>query len=106
MQYIKEDKYKSARGGNTRILLISCNKCEYDICYYQKDGPGPLKRMYLDRILSNVKENDAFSCPNCNELLGMKYIYEKESRPAYKLFVDTVGKKIVGKDSITSVKNS
>jgi len=31
----------------------------------------------------------------CKRLLGIKYIYEKEKRPAYRLFVGAVVKKIV-----------
>lgn len=34
------------------------------------------------------------SCPK-GHLLGVKIIYEKEKRPAFRLFVDSVTKKIV-----------
>ncbi len=34
-------------------------------------------------------------CPECKELLGVHMIYKKEDRPAYRLFVGAVGKKIV-----------
>jgi len=53
--------------------------------------------MYLDRI-SNPKVPVAtpknFTCPN-GHILGVKIIYEKENRPAFRLFVDSVKKKIV-----------
>ena len=44
------DKYKKVRGGYSRLLEISCEKCGSVLCHYQKDGPGILKRMYFDRI--------------------------------------------------------
>lgn len=33
------------------------------------------------------------SCPN-DDILGIKIVYEKENRPAFRLFVDSVIKKI------------
>jgi hypothetical protein len=92
----KRDKYKQARGGYSRLLKISCEKCGADICLYQKDGPGNLRRMYMDRIMEpkvSILKKD-LSCPK-GHLLGVKIIYEKEKRPAFRLFVDSVVKKIV-----------
>ena len=92
----KNDKYKKSRGGYSRLLDISCQKCGINICQYQKDGPGNLKRMYHDRIIeSNVSIlRKDLSCPN-GHLLGVKIIYEKEKRLAFRLFVDSVKKKII-----------
>jgi len=92
----KNDKYKKSRGGYSRLLDISCEKCKEHICFYQKDGPGNLRRMYLDRIIDSqvsLTRKD-LSCSK-NHLLGVKIIYEKENRSAYRLFVDSVVKKIV-----------
>jgi hypothetical protein len=93
---LRNDKYKKARGGWSRLLKISCEKCGELICSYQKDGPGNLRRMYLDRIyeasVSIVRKD--LRCSN-GHLLGVKIIYAKEKRPAFRLFVDAVTKKIV-----------
>ena len=92
----KNDRYKKARGGYSRLLSISCRKCDEPICYYQKDGQGNLRRMYLDRIIDSkvsISRKD-FSCSQ-RHLLGVKIIYEKENRPAFRLFVDSVIKKVV-----------
>lgn len=92
----KNDKYKRARGGYSRLLDIFCQKCGQHICNYQKDGPGNLRRMYIDRI-SNPKVSISrkdLSCGN-DHLLGVKIIYEKEKIPAFRLFVDSVIKKII-----------
>lgn len=91
---LKSDKYKKARGGCSRLLEISCEKCSAKLCLYQKDGPGILKRMYLDRMIDptvaiNAKE---LLCPECHRLLGTLMIYKKEDRPAYRLFVGAVKK--------------
>lgn len=37
---LKNDKYKKVRGGYSRLLSISCQECGFDVCLYQKDGPG------------------------------------------------------------------
>lgn len=78
------------------MLAISCEKCNLEICHYQKDGPGALRRMYLDRIrdpkVTLVRKD--LSCAN-QHLLGVKIIYDKENRPAFRLFVDAVKKSII-----------
>lgn len=92
----KNDKYKKTRGRYSRLLEISCEKCGNGICKYQKDGPGNLRRMYHDRIMEptvSILRKD-LSCPK-GHLLGVKIIYDKEERLAFRLFVDSVTKKIV-----------
>jgi hypothetical protein len=103
---LKNDKYKKARGGASKLLDISCSHCGDHLCFYQKDGPGLLKRMYLDRISDSsyedmqnlsLKDIPQLVCPNCKRLLGVPIIYEKEQRLALRLFVGAVTKKIVKK---------
>lgn len=91
----KNDKFKKNRGGYSRLLSISCEKCGQSICKYQKDGSGNLRRMYIDRIITpkvSIERKD-LSCSN-GHLLGVRIIYDKEKRPAFRLFVDSVVKKI------------
>ena len=69
--------------------------------------------MYLDRIsgstryanLQNtpVKSLSQMVCSNCKELLGVPMIYKKEDRPAYRLFVGSVAKKIVNSQDVDSI---
>jgi hypothetical protein len=95
MTKLKNDNYRRARGGYSRMLTISCEKCGAEVCKYQKDGPGTLRRMYLDRI-SDAKaplNRKDLSCSK-GHLLGVKIIYDKEKRSAFRLFVDAVTKKI------------
>ncbi len=78
------------------MLQISCQKCGSVICQYQKDGAGNLRRMYADRISEptiSLARKD-LTCPK-GHLLGVKIIYAKENRLAFRLFVDSVTKKIV-----------
>ena len=101
----KNDAYKKSRGGYSRLLDTFCAKCGNKLFFYQKDGPGILKWMYLDRIyesdvyagLDKLSLNKApkLVCPSCKELLGVPYVYEKENRLAFRLFVGSVTKKIV-----------
>ena len=93
---LKQDKYRKKRGGHSRLLIISCAKCQSRVALYQKDGPGILKRMYLDRIVEPQKLTASkFICGKCKEVLGMSIVYKKENRPAYRLFEGAVTKKIV-----------
>ncbi len=102
--FFKRDKFKHARGGYSRLLDISCRSCETPILVYQKDGPGNLRRLYMDRIFSpekltglekgNVKNVQPLRCPKCSEIVGTPYIYKKENRLAFRLYQDAVVKKV------------
>ena len=103
---LKQDKYRKARGGHSRLLDVFCSKCGGHLFYYQKDGPGILKRTYLDRIFNSKKfENlrglsltkiPQLICPACKEHVGTPIVYKKENRLAFRLFEGAVSKKIVG----------
>jgi hypothetical protein len=92
----KNDRYRRARGGYSRLLEISCEKCGTPVCRYQKDGPGNLRRMYIDRMIdaAALLSGKTLVCKN-GHVLGVKIMYEKENRPAFRVFVDAVHKKIV-----------
>jgi ribosomal protein S27E len=94
---LKNDKYRKVRGGHSRFLRVSCESCGEFLFLYQKDGPGPLKRVYIDRIISLGVFNRAkqLSCKSCKKVIGTFYIYPKEKRPAYRLYQDAVIKKII-----------
>lgn len=97
---IKKDKYKSARGGYSRILDIYCRKCMSLVLVYQKDGPGGLRRLYLDRIFApqslvdlqfkDLKDIKPLKCNKCDLILGTPYLYKKEKRKAFRLYQDYI----------------
>lgn len=93
---LKNDRFRKNRGGHSRLLEIACEKCDALACRYQKDGPGNLRRMYLDRITDARVPlgKKSLTCAN-GHLLGTRMIYEKEKRPAFRLFVDAVKKRII-----------
>lgn len=93
----KNDKYKAVRGGDSKLLDIHCDHCKKHLFYYQKDGPGTLKRMYIDRIFEagDIKLNKDLVCPNCKRTLAVHIIFNKENRPALRLFVGAIIKKTV-----------
>lgn len=91
---LKNDRYRRTRGGHSRVLDLSCAKCKTHLFYYQKDGPGILKRIYIDRILKSKTGRTNPACPKCKELLGVPIIYKKEDRPAIRLFAGAVSKKL------------
>jgi len=94
---MKKDKYFRERGGTAKIINVSCASCGKLIFVYQKDGPGWLKRCYLNRIIEpkefaqiqkdkSIREPNDFSnlkC-NCGNILGspMKH---KDGRLAFHL---------------------
>jgi len=101
---IKNDKYKHARGGESKLLVIGCSGCGAEICLYQKDGPGLLKRLYLDRIVKSDKyfglQNQSLNaipvlkCDHCGKNIGYPCIYTKEKRLAFRLVLGAFSKKI------------
>lgn len=104
MKKFKKDKYKSARGGYSRLLNLHCQKCETIFAEYQKDGAGNLRRLYMDRIIwpehlvglenTHIKDIKTIRCPKCEFIVGMPYIYKKENRNAYRVFQDSLVKRI------------
>jgi len=91
---LKNDKYRKARGGYSRLLEISCSSCDEKLFNYQKDGPGIIKRLYVDRIYEIISGPN-LKCKNCHKLLGSLFIYEKENRPAYTIYLGSIKKKII-----------
>lgn len=90
------NSYTKSRG--TPVMLkIKCVNCHSYIMSYQKDGPGPLKRCYFDRIhhppelasLQNQNFNKStrvyLQCLECKEVIGTPMIYEKENRLAFSM---------------------
>lgn len=100
----KKDIYKEARGTYSRILDLFCRVCDNKVLTYQKDGPGNLRRLYFDRIISpeeltnleskSLDEVLTLSCSDCEEDIGMLYIYKKENRKAFKVYQDAATKKV------------
>jgi hypothetical protein len=58
----KRDTYTRARGTPV-MLTISCSLCETYLMSYQKDGPGPLKCCYIDRIHHPEEPGETSVCP-------------------------------------------
>ena len=97
MTKLQEDTYRKNRGGYSRLLKVTCEHCGQLVCYYQKDGAGPLKRMYADRIVEPQiiwKKNFKLACKKCKRWLGVGGVYDKENRKCFILFQDAVEKKV------------
>jgi len=92
---MKKDKYFRERGGTAKMVNVSCMKCGELLFVYQKDGPGWLKRCYLNRIISpekysnlqkeitGIEDMKNLKC-SCGEVIGspMKH---KDGRLAFHL---------------------
>lgn len=102
---LKKDEYTEARGGTSEVLDIYCTKCDTKLLQYQKDGPGVLKRFYMDRIISpndlvglekkNVEKVEKITCPQCKRMIAIPYIYDTENRKSFRIFVDAIKKDII-----------
>ncbi|MDP3900578.1 MAG: hypothetical protein Q8Q23_05895 [bacterium] len=105
---LKNDKYRKSRGGYARFLKVLCESCGEFLFLYQKDGPGHLRRVYIDRIISPAMSDTAkqLICKSCKKVIGTFYIYDKEKRPAYRLYQDAVIKKIVKERTIKKSSKS
>jgi hypothetical protein len=99
----KNDGFKKTRGGYSRWLLILCEKCNTPLLVYQKDGPGILKRLYVDRIISPALHSKNLVCKKCKTMIGIHIIYKKENRPAYRLFAGAIQKKIVRQEKLPKI---
>lgn len=91
---MKKDKYLRKRGGAAKIVNVSCADCGKLLFVYQKDGPGGLKRCYLNRIISpeklhhdktikEPKDLKNLKC-DCGVILGSP-IKHKDGRLAFHL---------------------
>lgn len=100
MYQFKKDKFQKSRGGTSRVLDVCCEGCEAHIAYYQKDGPGVLKRMYVDRFIDISPEGRILICEACAREIGVLMEYKKEHRAAYRLYAGAVKKRIVKASSI------
>lgn len=84
---LKKDKYLRERGGSAKIINVSCANCNKIIFVYQKDGPGWLKRCYLNRILSSnispLPSKGNLIC-SCGQILG-SLSKHKDGRQAFFL---------------------
>ncbi len=100
MYKFKRDKYQKNRGGTSRILDISCDHCDNHVAFYQKDGPGMLKRMYVDRFIDIAPIGKSLICKSCSRELGSEMTYKKEDRHAYRLFAGAVRKKIIAANKL------
>jgi len=100
MYKFQRDRFQKARGGHSRVLDVRCEHCNTHIAYYQKDGPGSLLRMYVDRFIDETPRGEQLGCVGCKRTLGVRIIYEKEKRPAYRLFAGAVTKRVVSKDKL------
>lgn len=100
----KKDKYKNARGTHLRLVNLHCRVCGNLFAIYQKDGPGNLRRLYMDRIfypkkLTNLQDKPlnkipTLKCSKCKEVIATPYIYSKENRKAFKVYQNMIVKKI------------
>ncbi|MFA5129797.1 MAG: hypothetical protein WC477_02625 [Patescibacteria group bacterium] len=64
-----------------------------------------LKRLYIDRIVDFKGRVDKhLICKKCKTVLGVQIIYQKEHRPAYRLFAGAVGKTVVKGDILPKMK--
>jgi hypothetical protein len=99
---LKKDRFSRSRGAS-QFLNLFCAKDNTHLVLYQKDGPGALKRLYLDRIFAPSPQSDwqnlgsitnvpNLACPKCGTLIGSPMLYRFENRLAIRLNAGTFSK--------------
>jgi DNA-directed RNA polymerase subunit RPC12/RpoP len=96
--YLKKDRFLRKRGGTAKLVEVACIRCKRRILLYQKDGPGWLKRCYLNRMFEpdryaklqfdkTIKEPEDMPkliCPSCRSVIGVP-VRHKDGRLAFAL---------------------
>lgn len=104
---LKKDKYRTRRGGTAKLVDIICTNCKSKVLLYQKDGPGWLKRCYLNRIFeplrySKLQRDRSINypekmpkliCLNCKRVIGLP-MKHKDGRLAFKLISGSFKRRI------------
>lgn len=102
----KKDRFSTRRGGTSKALDLFCKRCSNLMFIYQKDGPGPLLRCYVDRILypqqyipkniRYVRQMPKLTCNDCDALIGTPARYKRhgENRLAFNMIKASFKKKI------------
>jgi len=82
-----QDAYQARRGGSSRVLDVCCEGCAKHVTFYQKDGPGSLRRMYVDRFIDMTPAGDELCCPHCQRVLGISYHVCQRKPPGLSVFL-------------------
>lgn len=94
----KKDKYRAKRGGSAKLVDLICTTCGSKVLLYQKDGPGWLKRTYINRIfwppkyadlqkdksINSVEKMPKLICLKCKKVIGLP-MKHKDGRLAFAL---------------------
>lgn len=100
----KNDRYAKTRGAS-QFYDIYCVACGTYLVLYQKDGPGALIRMYLDRIfepteIASLNEGNptkeslpTIRCSKCEQVIATPMVYEPENRLAFRMRPGSFSKK-------------
>ena len=98
MVKLKKDRYRAKRGGTAKLVDVICANCKSKVLLYQKDGPGWLKRCYLNRIfepseysklqkdrsMNSPEKMPKLICLNCKRIIGVP-MKHKDGRLAFAL---------------------
>ena len=104
MYRFKNDKFQKSRGGNSRVLDVCCKSCKEHIAYYQKDGPGLLKRVYVDRFIDINPNTPGLDGNPVNGFLGGWLDIKKEKEPGVDFYVAAFRKKMVRVRVVTKIR--
>jgi ribosomal protein S27E len=100
-----KDRYRAVRGGSSAYLTIGCAACGTPLLLYQKDGPGTLYRMYLDRILAppalaslqhtcaSKEDMPNLTCPACGAVVAAPAHTPSARRLAFRVIRGRLVKK-------------
>ena len=104
---LKRDSYRAERGGKAKLIDVICSACGAKVLLYQKDGPGWLKRCYIngifepdqysklqkDKSLKGPDDMPKLECSGCRKIIGIPSRH-KDGRLAFTLIPGSFKRKI------------
>jgi hypothetical protein len=100
----KNDPYRQACGGSARLFAVHCATCGTHLFSYQKDGPGIVKRLYLDRIYQSqayagvehraLQDVPQLLCPQCGGASRHSHNIRERTMVGFRLFAGVVTTKV------------
>lgn len=100
------DRYPKGRSPRRLDVEIKCVNCKTTQVMYRKTGNGPIDKVFFEDILDNVslKKNKELSCPECEKVLGVRFVWGPERKVAFRMYPGSIYYKVVKEPKVTVIR--